>query len=102
MPWSTARSSANMISELEKEEQASNWSKRRARPDGERRNRSVAKRNKWGSEQDEILRRLIAEGIFANAAAVELRRSEATVRMRAKELGLKFAPAPRGASSKRI
>jgi len=56
----------------------------------------VPKSSPWKLTEDEILRKLIADGRYAVDVAIEMSRSVAAVRMRAKQLALRFAAAPRG------
>jgi hypothetical protein len=56
----------------------------------------VPKSKPWKLKEDETLRKLIADGRYAADIAVEMNRSESAVRMRAKQLDLSFAAAPRG------
>jgi hypothetical protein len=61
----------------------------------------VPKGKSWSLKEDEMLRKLIADHRYAVDVAVEMSRSEAVVRQRAKLLDLKFAAAPRGRRLKR-
>ncbi|KRP85209.1 hypothetical protein AOQ73_39060 [Bradyrhizobium pachyrhizi] len=56
----------------------------------------MPKNRPWDPAEDGTLQTLIAEGRYAVDIAVEMNRSEAAVRLRAKVLGLTFAAAPRG------
>jgi hypothetical protein len=47
-------------------------------------------KRKWSAEEDERLRKYIGSGGSAARAAVAFRRTEAALRARATELGLKF------------
>ena len=56
----------------------------------------MPKSKPWKLEEDEILRKFVADGLYAADAAVKMSRSESAVRARAKQLNLSFAAAPRG------
>ncbi len=60
----------------------------------------MPKRNSWDLKEDEMLRKLVAEGQYAMDVAVGMRRSESAVRLRTKQLDLKIAAAPKGRSLK--